>query len=124
MTPNLLDAAALFAGGLALLGAGWHADPARLRAAREPAYTPLDPEGPAMPLQRYKLRIYDGQYEVLHDNNFVVDVDLDSSTMNGVLDRQLVALVDLATIANEPMKRPVMKVCDLVTGEPLLDWTA
>jgi hypothetical protein len=77
-----------------------------------------------MPLQRYRLRIYDGQYEVLHDNNFVVDVDLESPTMNGVLDRQLVALVQLATIANEPMIRPVMKVCDLVTGKPLMDWTA
>jgi hypothetical protein len=119
-----MTVAASLAGGLALIGTGSRMELATVRAAREPAYTPLDPEGPAMPLQRYKLRIYDGQYEVLHNNNFVVDVDLDSPTMSGVLDRQLVALVQLATIANEPMDRPVMKVCDLVTGKPLMDWTA
>lgn len=77
-----------------------------------------------MALTRYRLRIFDGQYEVLHDNMFVVDVDLESPSMNGILDRQLVALVQLATVANEPMDRPVMKVCDLVTGKPLMDWTA
>jgi hypothetical protein len=120
----LMTVASALAGGLALLATGSQVELANVRAAREPAYIPLDPEGPDMPVKRYRLRIYDGQYEVLGNNNFVVDVDLDSPTMSGVLDRQLVALVQLATIANEPMDRPVMKVCDLVTGKPLMDWTA
>jgi hypothetical protein len=75
-----------------------------------------------MPLKRYRLRIFDGQYEVLHNNRFVVDVDLDSPARGGILNTQFAALIELATIANEPMKRPVMKVYDLETNERLLDW--
>ena len=74
--------------------------------------------------KRYRLRIFDGPYEVLHKARFVIDVDLDSPTMNGILDRQLVALVERASIANEPMDRPIMKVCDYESGKPLLDWVA
>lgn len=77
-----------------------------------------------MALARYRLRIFDGAYEVLHNNRFVIDVDLDQPTMNAILDRQLVALVELGRIANEPMDRPVMKVCDLDTGRPVLDVVA
>ncbi|GAA2696606.1 hypothetical protein [Actinoplanes palleronii] len=119
MASDLLIMAALLVGGSALGAAGW-----RMERAARAAHEPLDPEGPAMPLQRYRLRIYDGQYEVLHENNFVVDVDLDSPMRNGILDRQLTSLVQLAQIANEPMDRPVMKVCDYATGKPLLDWVA
>jgi|GEM_PF-6128831 hypothetical protein len=77
-----------------------------------------------MALKRYRLRIFDGQYEVLHNNRFVIDVDLDQPTMNAILDRQLVALVELGRIANEPMDHPVMKVCDLDSGRPVLDVVA
>lgn len=77
-----------------------------------------------MALKRYRLRIFDGQYEVLHNNRFYVDVDLDSPMRGGILDRQLVALIELAQIANEPMDRPVMKVCDHDSGKPILDWVA
>jgi hypothetical protein len=75
-------------------------------------------------LKRYRLKIFDGQYEVLHNNRFYVDVDLDSTTRNSILDRQLVALVELGRIANEPMDRPVMKVCDHDNGRTILDWVA
>jgi hypothetical protein len=75
-------------------------------------------------LRRYRLRIFDGQYEVLHNNRFYVDVDLDSPVRNGILDRQLVALIELATIANEPMDRPIMRVCDHDSGRPILDWVS
>lgn len=75
-------------------------------------------------LKRYRLKIFDGAYEVLHNNRYHIDVDLDSATAGPILDRQLVALVELGRIANEPMDRPVMKVCDLNTGRPILDVVA
>lgn len=121
MTP-LLTLAASLASGIALLATGSRMELAGVRAARETAYIPLDPEGPAMPLQRYRLRIYDGQYEVLHRNRFVIDVDLDSPTMGSILNTQFGALIQLAKHAHEPMDAPLMKVCDLATDKPLLDW--
>jgi hypothetical protein len=77
-----------------------------------------------MALKRYRLKIYDGAYEVLHKARFYVDVDLDSMTRNSILDRQLVALVELGRIANEPMTQPIMKVCDHDNGATILDWIA
>ncbi|MFI2663755.1 hypothetical protein [Micromonospora carbonacea] len=73
--------------------------------------------------RRYRLKIYDGQYEVLHNRTHVVDVDLDSPTMGGVLDRQLAALTRAALDANEPMDRPRLEVVDPETGDVVLDWT-
>lgn len=75
-----------------------------------------------MALKRYRLRIFDGAYEVLHKGNFYIDVDLDAPSRGPILDRQLAALVTLAEIANEPMDRPVLKVCDHDTGATILDW--
>ncbi len=78
-----------------------------------------------MALTRYRLRIFDGQYEVLRKGNFVIDVDLDQPTMNAILDRQLVALVQRARdTENEPMDRPIMQVCDYATGAPVMDVVA
>lgn len=78
-----------------------------------------------MALKRYRLRIFDGQYEVLHRAKFYIDVDLDSSTRNAILDRQLVALVERARVAeNEPMDHPIMKVYDRETGAFVLDVVA
>lgn len=119
---SLLTFAASLVGGAALIGTGWRMELAGVRAAREPAYIPLDPEGPAMPLQRYRLRIYDGQYEVLHRNRFVIDVDLDSPAAGPILNRQFGALIEIAKHANEPMDAPLMKICDLASGKPLQDW--
>jgi hypothetical protein len=76
-------------------------------------------------LRRYRLRIYDGQYEVLRKANLVIDVDLDSPTMNAILDRQLVALVQRARVSeNEPMDHPIMQVCDYDSGDPVMDVVA
>lgn len=77
-----------------------------------------------MALKRYRLKIYDGTYEVLHKNRYHVDVDLDSAAANAILDRQLVALIELGRIANEPMDHPVMKICDYSTGQPIQDWVS
>ncbi len=78
-----------------------------------------------MALKRYRLRIFDGRYEVLRDANLIIDVDLDSPTMNAILDRQLVALVRRARAAeNEPMDEPIMQVCDYETGAPVMDVVA
>ncbi|WP_320067850.1 hypothetical protein [Micromonospora sp. RTGN7] len=73
--------------------------------------------------RRYRLRIYDGAYEVLHHRTHVVDVDLDSPTMGGILDRQLAALTRAALDANEPMPRPRLEVVDPDTNAVVLDWT-
>ena len=74
-------------------------------------------------LKRYRLRIFDGQYEVMHKAPFYVDVDLDSPEAGSILDRQLIALIERARIENEPMDRPVMKICDHATGKTLREWT-
>lgn len=72
---------------------------------------------------KYRLRVYDGQYEVLSDRTYSVVVDLDSPSASGILDRQLVALVREATAANEPMDVPRLEVCDWLTGVKVMDWT-
>lgn len=73
--------------------------------------------------RRYRLKIYDGQYEVLHKRVFTVDLDLGSPSAPGILDRQLVALTRHAEAANEPMDAPRLEVCDWATGKVILDWT-
>jgi hypothetical protein len=75
-------------------------------------------------LRRYRLRIFDGQYEVLHKSSFYVRVDLDSPTAEEILGRQFAALIDLARRANEPMDRPVMKVCDWETDKVVMEVVA
>ncbi|MEU5950529.1 hypothetical protein ABZ793_34010 [Micromonospora sp. NPDC047465] len=71
----------------------------------------------------YRLRIYDGQYEVLHRRNYVVTLDLDGPGLDGTLDRQLQTLTREALAANEPMDSPRLEVCDARTGAVLLDWS-
>ena len=77
-----------------------------------------------MALQRYRLKVFDGQYEGLHNNLYEIDVDLESPTRNSILDRQLSALIELGRNANEPMDRPLRKVCAVSTGNPILDGVA
>lgn len=88
----------------------------------EAAKTPTPPwKEPKMAL--YRLRLFDGAYEVLRKTNVVIDVDLNQSTMNAILNRQFVALVELArTAENEPMDTPIMRVCDYASGTPVRDW--
>lgn len=73
-------------------------------------------------VQRYRLRIYDGRYEVLHRDRFMVDVDLDTPAAGAILNTQFTALIDLARIANEPMDRPRMTVHDVKTDAKVMDW--
>jgi hypothetical protein len=73
-------------------------------------------------VERYRLKIYDGDFEVIHQRVFTVDVDLDSPERGAILGPKLVALTALARAAREPMDCPVLVVCDPVSGKPLLDW--
>jgi hypothetical protein len=73
-----------------------------------------------MTLQRYRLKIFDGQYEVLHKWLFYLDADLDSAYAPSLLNERLVALTRQATAANEPMDAPRLEVWD---GDvKVLDW--
>jgi hypothetical protein len=73
-----------------------------------------------MATQRYQLKIFDGQYEVLHKWLFFLDADLDSPYMPGLLNERLVALTRQAEAANEPMAAPRLEVW---AGDvKVLDW--
>ncbi|MFC6017198.1 hypothetical protein ACFP2T_13400 [Plantactinospora solaniradicis] len=72
-------------------------------------------------MRQYRVRIYDGAYEVLSGRTYVVDVDLDRPGYGGILDRQLVALTREAVAANEPMDVPRLELWDGDTK--VLDWT-
>lgn len=76
--------------------------------------------GALMTTQRYRLKIFDGEYEVLHKRLFQIDLDLDSPYVPSVLNERLVALTRQAQAANEPMDAPRLEVwfCDV----KVLDW--
>lgn len=79
----------------------------------------LTTEAP-MATRRYQLKIFDGQYEVLHRQVHTAVLDLDSASTDGILDRQLVALTRQAEAANEPMDNPRLEVW---AGDvKMLDW--
>jgi hypothetical protein len=71
--------------------------------------------------RRYRLRIFDGTYEVLHQRAYYVTVDLSSAMADHILNRQLVALVQEARAANEPMDAPRLEVWD--DNVKVMDWT-
>jgi hypothetical protein len=74
--------------------------------------------------RRYRLHIFDGQYEVLHQRQYFVTLDLDGPvSVDGILSERLQALTREALVANEPMDSPRLKVRDAVTGATVLDWT-
>lgn len=71
---------------------------------------------------RYRLRIFDGNYEVLHKRTVVVELDLTSPVTDGVLDRHLINLTRAARIYdNEPMDHPRLEVRDAVTNQKVRD---
>lgn len=74
----------------------------------------------AMQTRRYRLKIFDGQYEVLHKWTFYLDADLDSPYLPGYLNERLVALTRQAVAANEPMDAPRLEVWD--GNVKLIDW--
>lgn len=85
-------------------------------------YAPLG--GAAMHhARRYRLRIYDGAYEVLHQRDYFVTLDLSSSIADHVLGQKLVALTREAELANEPMDAPRLEVRDAITDVKVMDWT-
>ena len=70
--------------------------------------------------RRYRLKIFDGQYEVLPKWLFLLDADLNSPYLPGLLNERLVALTRQAEAANEPMDAPRLEVWD---GDvKVLDW--
>lgn len=69
----------------------------------------------------YRLRVYDGAYEVLSSRTYMIDLDLEGPSIGGILDRQLQALTREALATNEPMDSPRLEVWDGVTK--VLDWT-
>lgn len=71
-------------------------------------------------IQTYRVRIFDGTYEVLHKRTFLLAVDLLSPTLSGVLYGELVILTGQAEAANEPMNSPRLELWD---GDvKVLDW--
>lgn len=91
-------------------------------------WLPLPPPNGGPPMRdgvrRYRLKIYDGNYEVMWKRDHWIDVDLSSPYLPGVLNDKLVALTRLAeTVHNEPMDNPRLEVCDWQTGQVVLDWT-
>ncbi|MFF0721362.1 hypothetical protein [Micromonospora sp. NPDC003816] len=71
----------------------------------------------------YRLHIFDGQYEVLHDRRHVVILDLSIPGYATILSQQLQTLTRAALDANEPMDSPRLEVRDAATGVKILDWT-
>lgn len=70
--------------------------------------------------RRYRLKIFDGQYEVLPKWLFLLDADLNSPYLPSLLNERLVALTRQAEAANEPMDAPRLEVWD---GDvKVLDW--
>lgn len=72
---------------------------------------------------RYRLHIFDGQYEVLADRVHIVNLDLDGPGVDGILDRHLQALTRAAIAVHEPMTAPRLEVRDVDTGARVRDWT-
>jgi hypothetical protein len=71
----------------------------------------------------YRLHIFDGQYEVLHDRRYVVVLDLSVPGYAAILGQQLQTLTRAALDANEPMESPRLEVRDPATGVKVLDWS-
>jgi hypothetical protein len=72
----------------------------------------------------YRLRIYDGEYEVLHTRRHVIDLDPCSPGRDITLTTHLAALTRAARAAGEPMDAPRLEVWDEETSTRVLDWCA
>lgn len=76
-----------------------------------------------MAAARYRLRLYDGAYEVLADRTHLVTLDLDDTeAVDLTLDRHLIGLSRQAHAAHEVLTAPRLEVCDPDTGVKILDW--
>jgi len=74
----------------------------------------------AVTIQTYRVKIFDGEYEVLQKRTFLLAVDLASASMSGILYSQLVTLTRQAALANEPMDAPRLELWD--GNVKVLDW--
>lgn len=83
---------------------------------------PLTPRQPPPPRQ-YRLRIYDGDYEVLANRVHVITLDLAGPGVDAILAERLQALTRTAMAANEPMEHPRLELWDEATGAKVRDWT-
>jgi hypothetical protein len=73
-------------------------------------------------LRPYRLRIFDGNYEVLRHRPVLLDLNMDAPMTAGILDRQLVVLTRAASILeNEPMDSPRIEVWDVRDGVKVRD---
>lgn len=70
----------------------------------------------------YRLRIYDGNYEVLGRRFYRVELDLYGLGVDHVLRYWANVLTREALAAREHMSHPRLEVCDLVTGAKVMDW--
>lgn len=73
-----------------------------------------------MTVRTFRVRIFDGPYEVLHKRNFLLAVDLQSPSLAGILYSELTKLTDQAQAENEPMERPRLELWD--RDVKILDW--
>jgi hypothetical protein len=73
---------------------------------------------PPDPLRSYRLRVFDGTYEVLRDRPITLSLDLESPNTPSILDRFLITLTRAGRdLENEPMDRPRLEVWDVLAGE-------
>lgn len=70
----------------------------------------------------YRLHIFDGQYEVLHQRIHMVVLDLSLPGYEAELRAHLAGLTRQALAANEPMDCPRLEVRVAATGVTVLDW--
>lgn len=72
--------------------------------------------------RRYRLKLYDGHHELLADQRHEVVIDLDVPGYEMVLEQRRRGMVAVARADGEYADAPRLEVCDLDTGERIVDW--
>lgn len=77
-------------------------------------------------MRKYRLHLFDGDYELLADETHSIAVDLDSpeghAAAQAVLADRARALVAHAQAAGEYVTQPRLELRDWLTGRKELDW--
>lgn len=77
-------------------------------------------------MRKYRLHLYDGDYELLGDETHSVAVDLETAEGHAaaqtVLSERARALVYRARTSGEQVDRPRLEIRDWLTGRKELDW--
>lgn len=71
---------------------------------------------------RYRLRLWDGDYELLHRQRHEVVIDLDVPGYEAVLEQRRRGMVAVARADGEHVTAARLEVCDPDTGERVMDW--